>query len=182
MHMVRVAALALALAGLAGCGAGTSPGDLDNLSEDANNNGYLDVTPPDGVEFSSLTNVNVRLHNTIDTGDLAVVAQNYGIDPSLLALATITAHLEIGLDYGANITDTLHESEEIAPFDKKFEIACPEMMDVYIYVTAAAPIIGEQVLFEETYSLVLGQDYECAEAVGFETYVSDSGFPAVDRL
>jgi hypothetical protein len=176
------AMLLVGLIAVAGCGGPSGPDDLDQLTEDGNGNGFLDVTPPDGIEFSSVDNINVRLNNTIGREGLALVAAGYGIDANLLGLATILATMDIDFDYGNGITDALSQAEPIEPFDKKFEVACPEAMEVHIYVTASAPIVGTQTLFEQTFSLVRGDDYECGQTVGFETSVDANGNPTVTPL
>lgn len=178
---LRLASSALGIL-ILGCGGSSGPNDLDLLTTDSNNNGYADVTPPDGVEFSSVSNLNVRLHNTIGNEGLAEMAGKYGIDANLLALASIVVTMDIALDYGNGITDSLSQAEKVAPFDKKFEVACPAAMEVHIYVTASAPVIGEKTLFDETFSLTQDGEYGCGETVGFETSVDANGNPAVSPI
>ncbi|MCB9850291.1 MAG: hypothetical protein H6817_06260 [Phycisphaerales bacterium] len=167
---------------LAGCNgaAPTGTGDLDTLSEDSNNNGFLDVTPPDGVEFLEVNNVNIRLRNTVSIDDLGPLAAQYGIDPSLLNLVEIVADIGIDLDYGAGISDTLSESEPIAPFDKAFEIACPDGMNVQVNVVANIPFVGEQDVTNFIVDLLEGAEYQCGQTIEVNVVLDDNGNPDVD--
>ncbi len=166
---------------LAGCGGVSTPtGDLDNLTDDTNNNGYFDVDPPDGVEFLTLDNVNIGLVNLIDQSDVGSIAAAYGIDPSLLNLVTIVASFDVTLDYGAGITDTLSESEEVKPFEKKFEIACPDSVSVHASVVANVPFVGPQLITEFDVDLTEGVEYECGQTIEVEIYMDEAGNPATN--
>jgi hypothetical protein len=156
-------------------------GDLEDL-DDANGDGYGDVVPPDGVDFNEDTNIKVSLENEIDIDDVAALAEQYGVDPSLIGFATITIEMTLTLDYGDGITDVLEESETIAPFDKRFEVACPESALVGITVTATAPVVGEQIIFEQDVELTEGVEFECGETFGFAAFINDDGFPEVEMI
>lgn len=164
---------------LAGCGSSGPTGDLDALTEDTNNNGFLDVAPPDGVEFLTVDNVKVRLVNTVAAGDLGTLAAQYGVDPALLSLVTIVADIDIDLDYGGGISDTLTQSEQIEPFDRKFEIACPENVAVAVNVVANVPVVGPQQVTDFNVDLSSGVEYECGQTIQVEVFVNDSGNPDV---
>jgi hypothetical protein len=165
---------------LAGCGAVAPTGDLDALTDDANNNGFLDVTPPDGVEFLTLDNINIRLLNTVTQDDLGPLAAQFGVDPALLNLVSIVANIDVTLDYGNGITDTISESESIEPFGKKFEIACPNSVLVDVNVVANAPIVGPQEITTFTVRMGEGAEYECGQQIEVEVIINDAGNPDVD--
>ncbi len=166
---------------LTGCGTTTAPsGDLDTLSADQNNNGYPDVTPPDGIEFNDADNAKVAIINSLRQSDLGQVAAGMGVEPSLLSLVSMTVDVTIDLDYGGGITDVLNESESIAPFEKRFEIACPDSADISVEVVANIPFVGPQTVAEYPVELVAGQDYECGSEIAVESYLNNSGNPAVD--
>ena len=163
-----------------GCGTAIATGDLDSLSEDANGNGYLDVEPPDGVEFSTLDNVNVGLSNTITQTDVATIAATMGVDASMLSLVSLVANMELTLDYGNGITDVLTESEPIAPFEKKFELAVPDSVDVLVKVVANVPLVGAQTVTEFTVSLTKGVEYEAGQTIDIAVSMDEYGNPDVD--
>lgn len=167
---------------LAGCG-GAGPagtGDLDNLTTDSNDNGFLDVEPPEGVEFLTVDNVRIRMRNTVSTDDLGPLAEQFGIDPGLLSLVSIVADIGIEMDYGNGITDELNESEPIEPFDKAFEIACPDGMNVAVNVVANVPVVGPQDVTDFVIDLLEGAEYECGQTIEVEVLLDDNGNPDVE--
>jgi len=177
---LSVALLLVLPIGLVGCGAGaTVGGDLDNLTEDSNDNGFLDVEPPDGVEFLTVDNVNIRLRNTVSQEDLGGLAAQFGVDPALLNLVEIVANIEVELDYGAGITDTIVESESIEPFDRRFEIACPDSLNVDVGVIAQVPLVGPQDVTDFVVNLTEGTEFECGQTVEVEVVVDENGNPDV---
>ncbi len=183
MKQTSVLASVLAIGVLAivpGCGTAISTGDLDNLTVDANNNGYPDVEPPEGITFSTLDNVNVGLTNTITSGDVATIAANAGVDASLLNLVTIVANMTMTLDYGNGIIDVLNESETLEPFSKKFEIAAPESVDVAVNVVVNVPLAGPQTVTNFNLTLTRGVEYEAGQTIEVTVSVDESGNPDVD--
>lgn len=174
--------VACCLAFASGCQNSAAPGDIDALSKDANGNGYLDVDPPEGIEFLTIDNLNIRLVNSVDADDVAMLASQYGIDPSLLALATITVDFTVTMDYGDGITDVLHQTEPVEPFDMRFEVACPLSARVDVSVKASAPIVGDMDIMQDAFEMTEGFDYECGDAIGYETYVDDRGNVGVNVL
>lgn len=178
--LLRGSFLAIGLAVmLAGCGATAPTGDLDSLTEDSNANGFFDVTPPDGVDFLTLDNVKVRIVNTVATDDLGGIAAQYGVDPSLLSLVDIVATIDINLDYGDGISDSLVQSESIEPFDRKFEIACPDNVAVDVAVTANVPIVGTQSITNFNVDLSQGAEYDCGQTIEVRVFINDNGNPDV---
>jgi len=164
---------------LSGCGAVAPVGDLDALTDDANGNGFFDVTPPDGVEFLTLDNLKVRLANVIAQDELGGLAAEFGVDPALLNLVTLKADIVVMMDYGAGITDELVQSEAIDPFDKRFEIACPERVTVEVDVIAEVPVVGPQSVTDFSVSLAAGDHYTCGQTIAVEVFINASGDPDV---
>jgi len=164
---------------LVGCGASSGVGDLDALTEDLDGNGFFDVTPPEGVEFLSLNNVRVRLHNTIDGADLGSLAAEFGVDPALLNLVDLAANITIDLDYGGGITDALVQQESINPFDRKFEMACPDAIGVDVNVSAQIPLVGPQDVTDFDVDLAEGVEYTCGQTIEVEVFVNERGDPDV---
>ncbi len=171
-----VAALALAIAG---CQQPTSGGDLSNLA-DGNNNGFDDVAPPDGVEFNEETNAKVLLDNTIDSQDVALLASQQGIDPSLLAFVAVEVDIVLTLGYDGFESIVLRQSESLEPFTRAFEAACPDTISVAVTVTANIPVVGPQNVFDQVFDLEEGVDYDCGGTLNVETFADENGSPRVE--
>jgi hypothetical protein len=164
---------------VAGCQQPTSGGDLSNLV-DANNNGFDDVTPPNGVEFNEETNAKVRLENTIDSQDVAVLASQQGIDPNLLAFVAVDVDIVLTLGYGEFESLILRQSESLEPFTRAFETACPDTISVAVTVTANVPVVGPQIVFDQVFDLEAGVDYDCGGTLNIETFADEDGNPRVE--
>ena len=164
-----------------GCGfSGPGGGDLDNLTVDANNNGFPDIDAPEGVVFDEVTNLKLRLSNSITEEDVGAIAEQQGVDASLLNFVTIVANLTVTLDYGVGEPQVLNESESIELFEKKMELACPDTAQVDVGVVANVPIVGAQDITEFSVVLTEGVDYECGQTIEVESFVDANGNPAVD--
>ena len=164
---------------VAGCQQPTSGGDLSSLA-DANNNGFDDVAPPDGVEFNEETNAKVLLDNTIDSQDVAQLASQQGIDPSLLAFVAVDVDIVLTLNYNGFESIVLRQSESLEPFTRAFETACPDSMSISVTVTANVPVVGPQNVFDQVFDVEEGVDYECGGTLNVETFADEDGNPRVE--
>ncbi len=162
-----------------GCQQPTTGGDLSRLA-DANNNGFDDVEPPDGVEFDEETNAKVRLDNTIDSQDVAQLASQQGIDPSLLNFVAVEVEIVLTLNYDGFESIVLRQSESLEPFTRAFEAACPDSMSIAVTVTANAPVVGPQTVFDQVFDVEAGVDYDCGGTLNVETFADENGNPRVE--
>ncbi|NOX59466.1 MAG: hypothetical protein GXP29_11505 [Planctomycetes bacterium] len=178
MRMMGCMMMVLAMAA-SGCQQPTAGGDLSNLT-DANNNGFDDVAPPDGVAFDEATNAKVRLVNTINGQDVAQLAEQQGIDPGLLNFVAIDVEIVLTLNYNNFESIVLRQNEALEPFSRSFEAACPDSLSVEVSVTANVPIVGPQSIFNQVFELAVGVDYECGETLSVETFADDNGNPQVN--
>jgi hypothetical protein len=179
MMALHVVAVALIMAWTGCTQPPVGPDDLASLTEDANNNGFPEVPPPEGVSFEEFGSVNVRFASTVTTDDLAGLATEMGVDPNLLNLATITVTAFLTLDYGDGIVDELEQAENLEPFELLFEVACPLTVHVEGVVDVSAPIVGSQEAFREGFDLTQGVDYECGQTLDIEASMTDLGTPQV---
>jgi hypothetical protein len=163
---------------LLGCGSGGPTGDLDALTTDSNGDGFLDVTPPDGVEFLSLDNMKVRLRNTVSQDELGALAAGFGVEPAMLNLVDIVAEIAVELDYGA-VTQVLAQDEAIEPFEHKFEIACADVIELSVDVIANVPLVGPQNVSDFNFELVEGMEYNCGQTIELEVFINEGGDPDV---
>ncbi len=170
--------MVLAMA-VAGCQQPTVGGDLSNLT-DSNNNGFDDIAPPVGLEFNEETNAKVRLENTIDGQDVALLASQQGIDPSLLAFVAVDVEIVLTLGYDGFESIVLRQNESLEPFTRAFETACPDTISVAVTVTANVPVAGPQNVFDQVFDLEVGVDYECGGTLNVETFADENGNPRVE--
>ena len=162
-----------------GCQQPLPGGDLSNLA-DANDNGFDDVVPPDGVAFDDATNAKVRLVNTINSADVAVLAEQQGIDPSLLAFVAIDVDITLTLNYDGFESIVLRQNESLEPFTRAFEAACPDSISVAVSVDANVPVVGPQNVFSQVFDLEAGTDYDCGGTLNVETFADENGNPRVE--
>lgn len=174
-----LASALMVLVGTIGCQQPSSTGDLDNLV-DADNDGFVDIAPPDGVTANEATNAKVVLSNSIGTEDIGPLAQQQGIDPSLLNLVAIEVDIVMTLNYDGFESLVLRQTQDLEPFDRAMEAACPDSVVVDVTVVAKVPFIGDQEVFSGTFEQVQGVQYECGETITVETLIDDSGLPAVN--
>ncbi|MCA9253468.1 MAG: hypothetical protein R3E58_12790 [Phycisphaerae bacterium] len=174
-----IGAMTLLTFAVVGCQQPTSGGDLSRLV-DANNNGFDDVTPPDGVAFDEATNAKVRLDNTIDSQDVAQLASQQGIDPGLLNFVAVEVEIVLTMNYDGFESIVLRQSESLEPFTRAFETACPDSMSIAVTVTANVPVVGPQTVFDQVFDVEAGVDYECGGILNVETYADEDGNPRVE--
>lgn len=169
----------MALMGLAllvaGCFGSSEPTDLSSLSQDADGDGYMDLTPPDGVAFDAATNLRLRTASDVDRDDLAAIATTLGVDSSLLSVVEDRIVLTIHLDYGNGITQEVEEVRQIEPFDLKIEVACPVEAVVDVLLQGTAPIIGSQDIYANSFVFTRGTDYACGDHIEVTAEVNEFG-------
>ncbi|HRX85123.1 MAG TPA: hypothetical protein P5572_08900 [Phycisphaerae bacterium] len=180
---IALAALCPLLA--AGCYAPPASPNAD--LPDASADGFLDVAPPAGVAFDETTNLSVKLISEVDDAALATVARANGVPEeyiSLLPLATVVAHADLTLHYANGETTPFSEQAVIGPFEKAFEFACPQSVDVAVNVDVMSPVGNIDNLFSDA-GIVLaeGVDYTCGESIVYRVYADEQGnvhFESVD--
>lgn len=173
------AILTFAMTLMTGCQQPSSNGDIDNLV-DADNDGFADITPPEGVEFNEETNAKVLLSNSIGVEDIGPLAEQQGIDPGLLNLVTIEADIVMTLVYDGFENLVLRQTQALEPFEQAMEAACPDQVLVTVNVFANVPLLGEQDVFSGDFEQVQGRQYECGDTITVETLINDAGQPAVN--
>ena len=155
-------------------------GDIDYLILDENENGFPDVPVPEGVEVEEIGTVNVHLANTIAQEDVAALVEDFiDVEADLLNLVEITLNMTVTLSYDDGITDVLEDSETFVPFDKRFEVACPNVAHVAVEVVAEIPFAGPQTLEEFEADLTEGLEFECGQTLEVEAFTNDNGFPDI---
>ncbi len=161
---------------IAGC-QGTPPGDLDNL-KDENENGFNDLPAPLGVPFEEESNLKIKVINEVSRDDISQFASQFGIDASLVNLVDIIATVTVTLNYPDGVTDTVTETQSIAPFERSVELACPESVNVAIDLDLSLPFGQSQSLISDD-SIVLyeGWDYDCGATRIVRLFVGENGIP-----
>ena len=155
-------------------------GGIDYLVLDENENGFPDVPVPEGVEVEETGTVNVHLANTISQEDVAALVKDFiDVEADLLDLVDITLNMTITLSYDGGITDVLEDSEPFVPFEKLFEVACPNVANVAVEVVAEIPFVGPQTLEEFDADLTQGVEFECGQTLEVEAFTNDNGFPDI---
>lgn len=164
---------------MTGCQGTSANGDIDKLV-DADNDGFADITPPNGVAFDDATNAKVLLTNSIGVDDIGPLAQQQGIDPALLNFVDIEVNIVMTLAYEGFENLVLRQSQDLEPFERAMEAACPDQVLVNVNVVANAPIVGPQDVFSGEFEQTQGEDFQCGDTISVETFINDAGFPNVD--
>ncbi len=159
-----------------GCMEGQS-GDLDGLQSDANNNGFPEIPPPAGITFEDVGSVNVAVSNEFTREDAADFLESIGVDRNLVNIGTLTLEMVITLDYGGGIEDVLEDTETLRPFDKRFEVACPQTATIELDALASAPFFGEQLVATFRFDLDQGDNFDCGDTIEATTVVDADGNP-----
>jgi len=170
---IRLAAMFLLLV----LGACSAPPDPNSQLPDAAKDGFLDVVPPAGVAFDEFSNISLRLISEIDTADIIRVARAQNVPEeyiNMLPLVSIMATADLTLRYAGGKTGTFTESVEIGAFERSFEFACPDAVDVAVRVDAQFPLGQQQPLFSGApFTLRAGEDFECGDTIARRVYVDD---------
>jgi len=159
-----------------GCMEGQS-GDFDNLSTDANNNGFPEIQPPAGITFDDVGSVNVAVSNEFTRDDAAEFLDQIGLDPNLVNIGSLDLDIAITLNYGDGIEDTLEDTETLQAFEKRFEVACPQTATIAVGAFASAPFSGEQLVATFRFDLDQGENFNCGDTIEARTIVDDEGNP-----
>ena len=170
---------ALGVLVIAGCQE-SAPGDLKGLTEDANNNGFPEVPPPQGVTFEEFGSLNVAVSSEFTTQDAAEFLESIGLDPGLVNIGTLTLEIDLTLDYGNGITDTLQETETLEPFLTQFEIACPPSATLDINALASAPFFPSQSVAQFQFELQEGDEYMCGDTIEAMAIANEGGTPGFE--
>lgn len=171
--------LIAAFMAVAGCQGAVNGGDVDALA-DGNNNGFLDIMPPSGVAFNDESNAKMILANSIGDAEMAMLAAEQGVSPSVLNLVTFQVNLVLVLEYTGFETLTLRQRQSLAPFERRLEAACPDFIQVEVTVTAQVPVVGPQVVYDGYFELSQGVQFDCGETMTIATLVDENGNPQVD--
>jgi len=150
------------------------PCDLAALSVDANQNGFPDVIPPDGVPFETATNLNVGFRSSLTLDDVAMIAAQLGVDPNLLGAADLTIHMTLTAGYDNGAQDTLTCSTAIAPLDLAFETACPSIADLMVELQVEVPPFGTVAEIPVELSTT-GSEFDCGQTVELDVFINDDG-------
>jgi hypothetical protein len=170
---------------LAGCPAVLPPSDAGGLV-DAANDGFLDVMPPDGVAFEPISNLRLRLVSSIDEDDAARAARAQGVPEDFIALLPFVSVVAIGdlsLHYPDGSVGMFTDSAMLEPFEKSYEFACPERVDVAVRVEVSQPLGGTDVLFEESrLSFLEGGEFVCGDTIAYEVFVDAVGQIRIEEI
>lgn len=150
------------------------PCDLAGLSIDANQNGFPDVIPPDGVPFETASNLNIGFSSSLTLDDVSMIAAQLGVDPGLLSAADLTIHITLTADYENGVQDRLTCSTAIRPIDLAFEIACPSAADLMVEVQVDFPPFGTVAEIPVDLSTT-GNEFDCGQTVETEVFINDDG-------
>ncbi len=164
----------------AGCQRAPRCGDLDALSEDVNGNGFLDIAPPEGIEFDPDSTVKVRAGNTLVATDLLPHVAETNVDPAianlLVNVSDFIVKFSFDLDYGNGLTQRICQTKPLGSFDLAFEAVCPEDVNLDVELIAVLPIVGGIPLTTIPIGLTVDAvDYECGQTISLMTTKNEDG-------
>lgn len=155
--------------------------NADGAGRDTNQNGFIDITPPDGVAFDTLNNVKIRLRNELTAADLAAFAEPNGVDASLIGLADFQIQIAWTLQYDNGETQVIESEERLAPFSQSIEFACPRDADLSVDVIVGLPIPGTAPIAVVPINFDLDLvNYQCGDTIEYRSFLNDSGQPQQD--
>lgn len=153
---------------------------LDNLP-DADGDGFLDLSTPDGVDTDEV--IAVVLSNTISNEEIIALAGDQ-VPAQAISLLTIRVRQDITRTYDGvgSVTDT--DTRPLGQFTLSLEAACPDQITTVVSVTVAVPLVGT--VFDQTVAevtLTNGPDpgqFECGNVIRVEARLDESGNPTAD--
>jgi len=167
------------ICGLSGCQllpVGDSNGD--GAGRDTNQNGFIDITPPDGVTFDTPNNVKIRLRNELTAADLAAFAEPNGVDASLIGLADFRIQIAWTLQYDNGETQVIESEERLSPFTQSIEFACPRDADLSVDVIVGLPVPGTAPIAVVPIDFDLDSvNYQCGDTIEYRSFVNANGQP-----
>lgn len=164
-------AVALSSLLVVGCTPEMMVQEPEDSVQDVNNNGFIDITPPDGIDFDATNNVNIAMINTVSVDDLEPLAEQMGVDPALLPLATINVQFLFTLNYGSAV-DVIEDTRSLEPFEERFEVACPQSAELSVVVDVFAPFVGP---VTQVNVIMTDVDLDCGQIVTVTAFVTDDG-------
>lgn len=157
-----------------GCGELDLCSDLDNLV-DSDGNGFVELVPPEGVEFDPETSVKVFIENTLTVADLVPFVSHTDEDASLADSALFLVQFTFTIEHVGGAVQTICQTEALGPFAVSFEGACHEHADLAVELIAISPVTGLEVARIPVGLSLAGVDYVCGQTIEFRTFVDDSG-------
>ena len=159
---------------LTGCGEFDLCNDLGELV-DTDGNGFVELIPPEGVEFDPETSVRVLVENTLTVADLVPFVSHTDEDVSLADEALFLVQFTFTIDYANGAVQTICQTEALGPFSVSFEGPCHENADLAVEIIAISPLTGMEVARIPVGLSLAGVDYECGQTIEFRTFVDDDG-------
>lgn len=155
---------------------------LDNLP-DADGDGFLDLSSPEGVETDEEIAIVVR--NEISTQDIIALAGD-NVPTNLIGLLSISVRQDITRVYDGvgSVTDT--DTRALGAFTLSLEAACPDEVTAVVSVIVTAPLVGQ--VFSQSFpeiTVTNGPDpgqFECGEVITVVASLDASGNPVVEIM
>ncbi|MCH7808218.1 MAG: hypothetical protein IIB60_03240 [Planctomycetes bacterium] len=165
----------LGIMAVCGCQGTVTCNDVAGTTADINGNGFVDITPPPGVEFDSDRTIKIIGANTLVAADLAPFAKEHGVDPNLVNLAEFLVRFSFDIEYENGETQTICQSFPFDKFETRFEVACPKLADMNVELIALVPILGIPIATIPVGFTLDAVDYECGDTVSILTTIDESG-------
>jgi len=167
--------LMLGLAAVCGCQGSVTCNDVESATVDSNGNGFVDITPPEGVVFDGERTVKVLGGNTLVAADLAPFALEHGADPNLANLAEFLVRFSFDVEYENGATQRICQSFPFDQFETRFEVVCPKMADMNVDLIALVPVLGIPIATIPVGFTLDAVDYACGDTVSIITTIDESG-------
>lgn len=182
LSLLAVMAVMVVLPNLGCPPAGGGVVGLDGLP-DADGDGFLDLSSPEGLETDEEIAIVVR--NEISTEDIIALAGD-DVPTNLIGLLTITVRQDITRVYDGfeSVTDT--DTRPLGEFELSLEAACPDEVTAVVSVAAAAPFVGQ--VFSQAFpeiTVTNGPDpdqFQCGDVITVVASLNQSGNPVVDIM
>lgn len=167
--------LMLGLVTLSGCQGTVTCNDVASVTTDSNGNGFVDITPPEGVVFDGQQTVKILGGNTLVASDLAPFARDHGVNPNLVNLAVFLVRFSFDVEYENGATQTICQTFPFDEFETRFEVACPDVADMNVDLIALLPVVGIPIMTIPVGFTLDAVDYECGDTVSIITTIDESG-------
>ncbi len=163
-----------------GCQNSATCNDIDRLTEDTNENGFVDVEPPEGIVFDGVNTVKVFGGNTLVPADLLPHVAEVNLSPAIAQFLVNTTEFRVKFTFDLVYEDgqkqRICQTKPFSDFELKIEAACPAQSELNVELIALLPIFGGIPVRTIPIGLTTDAvDYECGQTVSLLTTKDENG-------
>lgn len=175
MQRIGFGGIVIGIVSALGCQPSVECADIANSTADVNENGFVDIQPPDGVDFDPSETIKVIIGNTLFPADLKPYAAEHGVAPVLADIAGFLVRFKFTLEYENGAVQTICQSTPFEPVEFAFEAVCPVSTEMEAEIIALVPILGIPLPPIPIGFTLDAVDYECGQTISLQTTKDEDG-------